>query len=360
MAKKARADCVVGVLSTSTGQQKVILTRGINPPSLLCLDKNTKDTLAYFLKLRRRTRSSVGGMSIPRSKHKGSIRRLGSYSDFTKISDISPAAALVLAAEHDRAVRGQRVKPAAVDIAKWDPKVFSILYDLGFFKVLGFTESQLTAIDLPTREGSSEIVVMPMQSGSNVKLDAAGDAIVGLIERVGGSDELRVQLWGAIVDAVENVRDHAYRSGTEIAFTLNKIPHLWWAIGAANTKTRKLTLAIYDQGLTIPYTLPYNWSRDASIKESFLKIIGFDWNNKELSNDHLAIRAAIRMSNTSTNQDNRGKGLARIYEVVSKCKGGVFRIVSRHGEYIFRDGSENYKYLDIPLSGTLLEIEATF
>lgn len=298
-------------------------------------------------------------MPVPTSKHRSSGRRLGAYTDFTTLTQVSPGAALILAAEHDRIIRGRGYKPTTVDLDKWNPEVYAIFRDLGFFELLGVNEKQLLSMSTPKVSSATEVVIMPMKSGSNVKVGEAGQAIVDLFLRVGGAEQLRVQLLGAVVDAIENVRDHAYRKGPETAATLNRIPNLWWVSGGANIKTRKLTLSIYDQGLTIPRTLPYNWAPDI-LRQVFLRLFNRNWSGDEREDDGRAIDAAIQLSTTATGKDNRGKGLSKIRSAVSMCDGGKLRVISRHGDYIFENGADRYTFLEIPLLGTYLEIEASF
>jgi hypothetical protein len=42
---------------------------------------------------------------------------------------------------------------------------------------------------------------------------------------------------------------------------------LWWFTGAADPSNRKITLAIYDHGITIPISLPRKWSRNSQHRE---------------------------------------------------------------------------------------------
>ena len=60
-------------------------------------------------------------------------------------------------------------------------------------------------------------------------------------------------LCGAVVDALENVHDHAYPSDHFVG--IRHVPN-WWFTGAAHEDKRWLILGVYDQGITIPVSLP--------------------------------------------------------------------------------------------------------
>ncbi len=343
-----------GTFSDNDGTRIVRLSRKAEIPSTLCLDSATENTLEFFYDLRNRTLKRRNTVPGPTSKRSGHIRSIRSYADFVPLRDISPGAALILAAEYDRIRRTAHMPAAAIDIDRWDETVYRSLRQLGFFKLLGFTDEGLRTLPQPTAPDGA--VLMPMVCGNDTDLSDAGDGLLELFTVVGGDNTSRVQLLGAVADAIENVKGHAYQGVVHPG-----IPHLWWLSGSADAQSRTITLSIYDQGVTIPVTLPNKWSPEliSSMIRSFLSdssATGVSVSDR----DDLAVAASMRMSKTSTDAAERGKGLSKIREAVANCAGGRLRVISRRGNYLYEDGVESVSLAELPLRGTYVGIEATF
>jgi hypothetical protein len=321
-------------------------------PERLALEGDDLETaLAFFNNLRSRT--ILRGLPTFRG-----MRRVGwmrGYTDFTTVRSISPGAALILAAEYDRIMRAGGIPPNAIDLEHWDRGVYSALYQLGFFRLLGFNDDAVgQALPEPNTDA---ILIAPMQRGDTADVRDAGEALLELFVEVGGDNALRVSLFGAVVDAIENVRAHAYRDRPPQLS--NIIPPFWWMSGAADRVKRRLTLSIYDQGVTVPVTLPVGWPRTA-IGNMFNQLFRKEYDPDAKDRDGEALEAAMRLSQTSTGQTERGKGLSKIRSVVESCGGGRLRLISRRGNYTYADGVDTYSTVGVPLMGTYVEIEATF
>jgi hypothetical protein len=340
-----------GELTTQYGTHQVRLSRAVNLPANLCLDENVDETLSFFESLRYRTLLHGLRVSRPRRRRIAWVR---GYSDFTTMRRISPGAALILAAEYDRIYRVGSSIPNTVDINRWDPLVYSTLYNLGFFDLLGVAKSGNYVLPSPA-EGN--VMQAPMQRGENANWAGASEALLHLFDVVGGDDTARVNLLGAVVDAIENVRGHAYSDRGPLQTRL--IPPFWWISGAADKASKKLTLVIYDQGVTIPVTLPNKWAGSA-VLNTFLNLFGHSFDPARPDYDGEALKAAMQLSTTATGLAQRGKGLSKIKDVVSQSKDGRLKVVSRRGIYSFENGTETFHTGSIPLMGTLVEIEATF
>ncbi|MBN9440351.1 hypothetical protein [Bosea sp. (in: a-proteobacteria)] len=221
--------------------------------------------------------------------------------------------------------------------------------------MLGFSDDGLRDI-LPTPTQAAGAILMPMACGNDTDLSDSGDGLLHIFSMVGGDDSSRVQLLGAVADAIENVKGHAYGGRVHPG-----IPHLWWLSGSADAQTRTLTLSIYDQGVTIPVTLPNKWTPEviASMIKSYLNDTG-GAGRHDAAHDGLAVAAAMRLSKTSTDARERGKGLSKIREAVANCAGGRLRVISRHGNYLYENGVESVSITEAPLRGTFIGIEATF
>lgn len=344
-------------LSTNTGRRLVRVSRGWSIPESLCVVNEQDETFAFFHDLRIRTvRKMNGVVRVPSSRNRGSIGNVRSFTDFTQLRRITPGAALILAAEYDR-MRRMSGRPASVlDIDKWDDDVFSQLLQLGFFRLLGLEEHALKR-NMSLVPTEPRLLIAPMQCGDNADYSEAHSALETLFDHVGGDQALRVQLRGAVVDAIENVRGHAYPHPLPNMRSL--IPPLWRVSGSAEKEGKRLTLAIYDQGQTIPVTLPFTWQK-SDVASIFRKLFGLNYDPESNDHDGEALHAALQLSMTSTNRPERGKGLSKIRDVVSQCPGGRLTLISRRGYYNLISGCESRATMAIPLLGTFVEIEASF
>jgi hypothetical protein len=220
---------------------------------------------------------------------------------------------------------------------------------LGFFELLDLPEPSPI-------EGLDGFHIERLASGQAANSQPALDRIIALFERASGDARLRVALCGAVVDALENVRDHAYPA--DHFEGVRHVPN-WWFTGAAHTANRWLLLAVYDQGITIPVSLPRRFGRDRVIA-AFQRWFGLPFDPSNTQHDGQALEAAMRLSATSTAEPFRGKGLAKIRDVVRECEGSRLRIVSRNGEYIFDGSKASSRTHTVTLPGTYVEILATF
>jgi len=295
-----------------------------------------------------------GAFLFPTGKHrKQRLQYLAKYYDFSLMERISPSAALVLAAEYDLRRRIGGRNPFAVKLEEWNPAVRDLLRELGFFDLLNI-EHNVPPPDM------SDKMILRFKSGSQVDPTEVGgpDSLLEkLFTFVGRNPALETQLYSAVLEAMNNVRDHAYPESF-----FHGVRHVkdWWLTGAADRSARRLTLSLYDQGITIPVSLPNTWGVQQLIG-TFLERFNLAYDPLDSRFDGEAIETATLTFRSSTGLGHRGLGLAKIREVVDTLPGGKLRIVSRFGDYVARSGRapaiENCK---IPLSGTLVEIEADF
>jgi hypothetical protein len=326
-----------------------VLPHGVTP-SVLCLDKAYRETVGFIHDFRiRAARFPSVLVRAQLAKRGGRADWIRNYQDFTKLREISPGAALLVAAEYDR-TRRLSGPLAAIELDKWDPTVRATLGALGFFGLLELPE--LPKIDLP-----DGFYIQPLTSERGANSKPALEQIVDLFAKAGGDEALRLSLCGAVVDALENVRDHAYPPDRFVG--VRHIPN-WWFTGAADRDKRWLLLGIYDQGVTIPITLPRRFGMQA-VSSLFSSVFGLPFDPADHKFDGGALEAAMRLSESSTGQRHRGKGLAHIKQVVGRCSSGRLRIVSRNGEYVFRsNGGGTAQTYDVALPGTYVEIAAFF
>ena len=342
------------------------MARGGHPrpmPPVLCFDTAPDATLRALEGLRAVSFYPKGGRRIhPSSKRtRGRIPQLQRYLDFEMIKTITPAAALVLAAEYERrSLNGSR-KPFIINVNSWDPQVLETLNRIGFFRTVGFP--------VPERSTNFEAdqVVLAMQSGDTTDTEAI-DQLIGNLRQLypdRGEDEEAplLHLYGAMVEAIGNVVQHAYPSGATYQY-----PPVgrWWMTGAVDRRTRRMTAVVFDQGVTIPVSLP-GWARYAGVRARLFAALGDALDSVvgtsfglpgggSTRSDGAAIAAAVDESASSTGSAGRGTGLAQMREFVNQCSDGMLRIMSRHGEVVFRPGGKTEaRSYSAGVGGTLIE-----
>ena len=260
------------------------------------------------------------------------------YIDFSKIRNLSPSAALVMAAEIDRWNhvpwrRGRRLQ--TVDDLTWDPRVRQQLADMGFFELLHTTWSG------PEKRNAQHADTRYVKFRTGKKAD--GQVIDRLreedLEPVVGAVPRKHYLYAAVTEAMTNVVHHAYPRG----FRRN-----WWLSASHNAASGQVTIMIFDQGLGIPETLPRKFSEQLGAI---------------LPRDHARlIRAAHDLSRSASGEAYRGHGLQRDvrgYLERINCQ-ATYRVVSLRGEYVCQVSSSSIQSRDLKshlraLNGTLIE-----
>jgi hypothetical protein len=331
-------------------------------PENFSLSENYDAVAACLAELRHSLNTS--GQKLERFRMEGGSRRrdrqrrliVESYIDFANMRRITPVTALVLASEYDRAISLFEAPDwlRAINIEKWHPEVFATLRDVGFLSLLG-VESK--PADIVIRDGKYTV---PFLSGVKVRgalIDQLIRAMAELADTSGVKDSetllSRSRVYDGLGEAVQNVEDHAYPFG---AFINEPVVKKWWMTGSVEPSNKKFTVAIYDQGISIPVSLP-RWTRFAEFRSAFAKACGLEFDVRAPERDGDAIAQAVELGRSSTGKSWHGKGLPLIREIVENCAGGTLRIVSRCGEYVYKRGGqpEHKSHPNLPLSGTLVE-----
>lgn len=248
--------------------------------------------------------------------------------DFSDTQSVSLSALLVLAAEIQRCRQYGKRELLDGTYPKND-RIEWMLEDTGFFKLLGVRHRtnrspKLHPVDyipfISERKAEGEDFVRLQQKlfGTTIKIDPLASS----------------RLYRGVTEAMANVVEHAYPRDTR----MGDFPCLdcqWWLAGHIHRARRQLLLAIYDQGVGIPTTLPRKLI-PMEIWRSFLENVF----KVELSDGQM-IRAAMTVGRTQTKAPYRGKGLVQMREVVTECPGASLRILSLRGDYLFKsDGTE--------------------
>jgi hypothetical protein len=285
----------------------------------------------------------------------GGMRKPGceGYFDFTTMERIAPASALVLASEFDRISTfsgAYRSSLHAIDIDKWKPAVFSALNDVGFLSMLN-VEQQRT--EITARNG---VFILPFFSGNKVLGAQIDELIRDLAEFAQGggiedSETLlsRTRVYDGLGEAVQNVEDHAYPPDARFLYPAVR---KWWMTGTVEPGKKRFGLIIYDQGISIPVSLP-RWHLFSEFRGAFLNAFGTEFDPENWDRDGEAIAQAVLLGKSSTGKPWHGKGLPVMREIIEHSASGTLRILSRCGGYKYRsDGSSSHQTYEVPLSGT--------
>jgi hypothetical protein len=323
-------------------------------PEVFCLERNYEEAAAALISARRMLRPAID--RLLRAPHLRNVRphHIRNFLDFTTIKECGPAAALSLASEFHRS---RLIVPwiiPLIDIDRWRGNVVGMLDEIGFFDLL---EIQHPRKELP----ESETRVVKFSSGEMVESNAGGkllEALAQIIKSLDREEELdatlaasRKRLFGALVEATENTRVHAYEGVDDPAAV-----HRWWMTGAVDRAKKELTIMVYDQGISIPASLPL-WKGYPWIHKAFSRMLGQVPPAEDQSYDGTRIRLAMGAPlSSSSGLPYRGKGFPAYKDVVHQCRSGRLRIISRRGEFIYETGKRaRAKVLETPLLGTLVE-----
>ena len=282
----------------------------------------------------------LGVMQVLRQIRRQSTRRRNerTYIDFRPIRNLSPDAALILAAE---LYRWSHVPPRrrlrAVDVNEWNPEIRQLLDEMGFFQLLetsGYVPNTGNSAYAPRRQ------FVKFRTGTT----ADGEAIHRLrqddLDPVVGELPRKAYLYAAVTEAMTNVVHHAYRASEP---TRN-----WWLSAWHDQAAGEVAVMMFDQGIGIPKSLPRRFME-------VISVLG-DPDHAKL------IRTAHDLSRTASGEEHRGHGLGRDvrgYLERIDCE-GHYRVVSLEGEYVFErrlDGSQEHRLHrhPRPLNGTLIE-----
>ena len=352
--RRRRSQWHYGFLTNRQGTYAARLGTKSYTPAVLCFDSNFEETAKFMDHVWRRATFPVrGGMSPRTSKHMSKLRVMTRYFDFSGVNRISTSAALVLASIYDVRRRYQGLDQQAVQLQAWNPQVRQTMRDLGFFALLGIEEA------VPDGE-SQDVLTAKLREGMIVDPTQVGgphSVLENIFAFMGMKDANTVPLYTAILEAMNNVRDHAY---PEYYYHGRRHIKNWWFTASANRATGHMTVAFYDQGISIPVSLPKTRELH-SLAEAFLRDFSLKYDPTDPKFDGQAIDAAMKVNATATRKANRGFGLAKIREMVDSLPGGRLRIISRHGEFVASAGQKPVLEFKNPaLQGTLVEIEAVF
>lgn len=262
-------------------------------------------------------------------------------ADLSTIEKLCPSAAICLVAEMERWQRISKKRLYPHTVSKWSADVRANLYSLGFFGLLGTR----LPVAFRQRKETDDCIWLPFSSAILVQ-GAIPKKLRHKIEGALGSiGHQKSVLYKPMIEAIKNAVEHAYPREFNSKHIEGTLGSRWWLLGVVNKNTRKISIIVYDQGVTIPASLPSNnWWEGAK------KII-----HGRPESDSLQIEAAVEYGKTRTGLEERGKGLADIVAIAHSDVDNHVQIYSRWGRY-HSIGTEvqNVPQSPVPLSGTLI------
>ena len=321
------------------------------------------DFVAWVQKQHDGTTRKLRAAAKRRSKGRAPKRaRTHYWSDFRRIESITPAAALVVAAQYDRSRQLSGDALSVYEYDHWKPQVRRVLEQVGFFDVL-----EIPGAVQPDATGTARTMrIARYETGSKLRQERVGILVQQLLEYMLiadpeclSSDErtLRTaQLFNALVEATENTRRHAYPE--DFLDEASVLPN-WWLTGSADPEERKLTLVVYDLGVSIPGSLASHrasqWAGHSPINRAIRRFTKGEFDENDPESDHAKIRLAAKYGYSSTDEEHRGKGLPVVREAIRHCRRGRLHVLSRFGEYIEESGAKPIsRMLAHPMPGTLI------
>ncbi len=237
--------------------------------------------------------------------------------DFSKIKNISTAAALVLVSLVDQWNERVRGKLKA-DLPTWDKSLIKLMLEMGFFDLLKLDKPKID-------NGESPITYVPFTKGRVGENDAGARAkqLRIRLETITDSQINRHFLFEGLSEAITNTCHHAYRDIDDVS------RKYWWLTGSYDSNSKLLQVTFFDRGIGIPRTLPSH--RNFELIKDFFGI----WKDSE------KIKAAMEIGRTSTGRPERGKGLQNLVEFAKCYPKGSLRITSLRGTF-----RESYNNLD--------------
>lgn len=250
---------------------------------------------------------------------------IGNIWDFTTIDSISVPVALMLASQYDRSVQLGGQAPKAINFDKWKPEVRDLLEQVGFLELSGVLRPSAPSRIYPNGR------LLRFRRGEKTDAQAIDEHFRMMGLNLFDEDP---RFSEAISEAITNVVNHAY-SRPKLC-DHNLVPS-WWLTGMVSKENgnRTVTIIVYDQGATIPKTLPYS-KKYGAIVDGFRALVGLSAEPGDRRYDAEGILSAMELGRSSTGLEFRGRGLSLILETLEFCKSGHISIYSRCGAVLVR------------------------
>jgi anti-sigma regulatory factor (Ser/Thr protein kinase) len=338
------------------------------PPEKLCISENLEETLKFFKSLKKILTKGHQKAKPPSSfwvdRPRNGPPIITRFFDFSEISRLGTAPAVVMTALYDTARITSGSIPPAVNFSDWSPQSFQTLYEIGFFDLIGHAPAS-QVVEVYEEKYNSAYRVSKVLSGENADgLEQASNIVADLLEFLSVdiriSEVLIPEINSAVSEAMINVARHAYPN--KASYQNGEYPiRKWWMSARADQRSNTLAIVVYDRGATIPGTLPHKeWYKQLvqSIMSSFLG--DFDYANHRHLFDHEYINYSMKEGKTQTSDARRGLGLPQMQRLIDECRDGTLSILSRNGLYKYGKSLGVHKQmLKTGIEGTLIEWQLT-
>ena len=297
-------------------------------PRVLSLQDNFEETAAFLKEVALGIDGMIDRLSNAVEMSNRRARRarasesmaVGSIWDFATIERISVPVALMLASQYDRAIQLGGEAPRAINYSKWHPEVRQQLEQVGFLELCGIQHPSA-----PTRRYSNGTILRFTRGNT------ADGKVIAEYFRMMGLDLFQEdpRLSEAIAEAITNVVNHAYSKSNLCDHRC--LPH-WWLTGLLLEEEgkRTATIIVYDQGATIPKTIPFS-KKSGNILSALKDMLGITPQPGDPKYDAEGILSAMQLGTSATGFKYRGRGLSLILETLDFCKEGRVVLYSRNG-----------------------------
>lgn len=346
---KLRNSAHTVTLALRDGRSVTALARQSVPvPTVLCFDRNFEGTLAFL----RNVRNSVLKKAVEfcNKKNKNKHDHFISYYDFSNLNFISPAAALVIAAIYDRAMYISKQPISTINEDMWKPHIRAHLSSLGFYDILNIRPPE----DFP----KDDLKILKFKTGRLADGEPAEklqETMAELLPQEASDLLFYAEPYSGMLEAILNSNNWAYPEGQEWDYPQK--PN-WWLTGAVDINAKRVTVVAFDQGVTIPASLPTSifYEKADMIISRAVRRWGGDGKADYLGIDGITLHAAMKLARSKTGLPQHGKGLHTMIEVAERSRHGRLRIISRRGVYVWETERRAEKFVtNTQLDGTLIE-----
>ncbi len=311
----------------------------VEAPERLSFSLNGTETIKFFDELKH----AIFTNDI--RKKKGKVQRKAMHLRLNKIQYMSLPCAVVLSAELKRWTLMYSGAPRLVDYGQWSSRVRSLLVNLGTLKHLGVKRKSYQRYS--SRSIQDQAILVELSSAvvqDGEKVSALQDKLMALAKYF----EPKPYIFRALLEATNNAIEHAYEGEDALKFP-NVGGGRWYATASYDPAKDSLRFFVYDQGIGIPASLEKKdaWSSALRLVSERLGFSGHDTD---------VIAAAFEIGRTRTKQDERGKGLMDMLNVIKAAKSGSIRVISGQGDYtVHANGALETRQHSSHIGGTLIE-----
>lgn len=257
--------------------------------------------------------------------------------DFNSTEVILPAAMILLVAELDRAKRIFKEQFSVTFSNVRNITVKQLLVQIGLYELCGLKPPKLNSSDFVDN-------VRHWRFATAERADEdTNDAFAAIEGRI--CSNLRRGMWRGVSEAIINSVQHAYAAPRGVPGP--RMNHKrWWMF--SQEKDGELTVVVCDLGIGIPRSLPLNWEQ--SVLRSLMSAF------TDTGPDVAAVRAALKVGNTSTGKKHRGKGLPQIWNAVKSDKNSAILLHSNRARLHWsgQRGTEEAKEFPGSIFGTVI------